>query len=190
MTRFACTTVPALPADPPAEPGERLTTELTTRMTAELAAELAEMEAAGTLAPPDDLYDPEDPHPPRYLGEEDLYDELPPMSRVDGLEWELWAGVEQDEAEREMLRRKAPAWVFLPPGAALAAALETVRPQCESPAALIELMKAATRLVSWAQSIMVAAMASFVRQRKAQATEIPRPTQIDTSGRPIDPERS
>ena len=33
-------------------------------------------------------------------------------------------------------------------------------------------------------------MASFVRQRKAQHAEIPRPTQIDTSGRPIDPERS
>nr|WP_238351395.1 HNH endonuclease signature motif containing protein [Kribbella shirazensis] len=43
---------------------------------------------------------------------------------------------------------------------------------------------------AWAASIKTAAQASFVRQRKAQATEIPRPTQIDTSGRPIDPERS
>ncbi|TCC14015.1 DUF222 domain-containing protein, partial [Kribbella sindirgiensis] len=109
---------------------------------------------------------------------------------VDGLEWELWAGAEQDEAEREMLRLKAPAWAFLPPGAALAAALESVRPQCESPVALIELMKAASRLVSWGESIKTDAIASFVRQRKAQATEIPRPTQLDTAGRPIDPERS
>ncbi|TDW84208.1 uncharacterized protein DUF222 [Kribbella pratensis] len=143
-----------------------------------------------TVGPPDDLYDPEDPHPPRFLGEEDLYDDLPPMSRVDGLEWELWAGVDQDEAEREMLRLKAPAWVFLPPGAELATALESVRPQCESPIALIELMKAASRMVSWLESIKADAMASFVRQRKAQATEIPRPSQIDSSGRPIDPERS
>ncbi|TCC15485.1 HNH endonuclease signature motif containing protein [Kribbella sindirgiensis] len=140
--------------------------------------------------PPNDLYDPQDPHAPRFLSEEDLYDDLPPMSRVDGLEWELWAGVEQDEAEREMLRLKAPAWAFLPPGAALAAALESVRPQCESPVALIELMKAASRLVSWGESIKADAIASFVRQRKAQATEIPRPTQVDTAGRPIDPERS
>ncbi|TCC22849.1 DUF222 domain-containing protein [Kribbella speibonae] len=140
--------------------------------------------------PPNDLYDPQDPHAPRFLSEEDLYDDLPPMSRVDGLEWELWAGVEQDEAEREMLRLKAPAWVFLPPGAALAAALEPVRPQCESPVALIELMKAASRLVSWGESIKTAAIASFVRQRKAQATDVPRPSQLDTSGRPIDPERS
>ncbi|TDO52961.1 uncharacterized protein DUF222 [Kribbella sp. VKM Ac-2571] len=140
--------------------------------------------------PPDDLYDPENPHPPRFLGAEDWYDDLPPMSRVDGLEWELWAGVDQDEAEREMLRLKAPAWVFLPPGAELAAALESVRPQCESPIALIELMKAASRMVSWLESIKADAMASFVRQRKAQATEIPRPTHIDSSGRPIDPERS
>ena len=142
------------------------------------------------VGPPDDLYDPEDSHPPRFLSEEDLYDDLPPMSRVDGLEWELWAGVDQDEAEREMLRLKAPAWVFLPPGAELAAALESVRPQCESPIALIELMKAASRMVSWLESIKADAMASFVRQRKAQLAEIPRPTQIDTSGRPIDPERS
>ncbi|MGW6196739.1 DUF222 domain-containing protein [Kribbella sp. NPDC055110] len=151
---------------------------------------LAWMEAAGALMPPDDLPDPADPHPPRFLGEEDWYDELPPMSRVDGLEWELWAGVEQDEAEREMLRLKAPAWVFLPPGAELAAALEELRPQCESPIALIEAMKAAARMEAWAAAIKSAAMASFSRQRKAQATEIPRPTQIDSSGRPIDPERS
>ncbi|NIK60684.1 DUF222 domain-containing protein [Kribbella shirazensis] len=142
------------------------------------------------LPPPDDLYDPEDPHPPRFIGEEDLYDDLPPMSRVDWLDWLEWAGVEQDEAEREMLRLNAPAWVFLPPGAELAAALEKLRPQCETPVALIEAMKAAARMEAWAASIKTSAMASFVRQRKAQATEIPRPTQIDTSGRPIDPERS
>src|SRR2546429_587789 len=92
------------------------------------------------LPPPDDLYgedvfDPDwddaGPHP---------YDELPPMSRVDALEWELWAGVEQDDAERTMLELKAPAWVFLAPGAELAASLEELRPQCESPVALIEAM--------------------------------------------------
>src|SRR2546426_11445842 len=88
---------------------------------------------------PDDMFDPDLDNP---------FDELPPMSRVDGLEWELWAGVEQDEAEREMLRRKAPAWVFLPPGAALAAALEELRPQCESPISLIEAMKAAARMAA------------------------------------------
>ncbi|WP_238351219.1 HNH endonuclease signature motif containing protein [Kribbella shirazensis] len=142
------------------------------------------------MLPPDDLYDFEDPHPPVVLSEEDLYDNLPAMSRVDWLDWLEWAGVDQDEAEREMLRRKAPAWVFLPPGAELAAALERLRPQCESPVALIEAMKAAARMEAWAASIKTSAMASFVRQRKAQATEIPRPTQIDTSGRPIDPERS
>ena len=151
---------------------------------------LAWTELAGALMPPDDLPDPADPRPPRFLGEDDWYDDLPPMSRVDGLEWELWAGVEQDEAEREMLRLKAPAWVSLPPGAELAAALEELRPQCESPIALIEAMKAAARMEAWAAAIKSAAMASFVRQRKAQATEIPRPTQLDSSGRPIDPERS
>ncbi|TCC11984.1 HNH endonuclease signature motif containing protein [Kribbella soli] len=149
---------------------------------------LAGIEAA--LVPPDDLPDPGDPRPPRYVGEEDWYDDLPPMSRVDGLEWELWAGVEQDEAEREMLRLKAPTWVFLPPGAGLAAALEELRPQCESPIALIEAMKAAARMEAWAAAIKTAAMASFSRQRKAQAREIPRPTQVDSSGRPVDPERS
>ncbi|TCC16115.1 DUF222 domain-containing protein, partial [Kribbella speibonae] len=148
------------------------------------------VEPAGALMPPDDWPDPENPHPPRYLGEEDWYDDLPPMSRVDGLEWELWAGVEQDEAEREMLRLKAPAWIFLPPGAELAAALEELRPQCESPVALIEAMKAAARMEAWAAAIKTAAMASFHRQRKAQAREIPRPTQVDSSGRPVDPERS
>ncbi|MET9275011.1 DUF222 domain-containing protein [Kribbella sp. NPDC003557] len=140
--------------------------------------------------PPDDLYDPDDPHPPRFLSEEDLYDDLPPMSRVDQLEWELWAGVDQDAAEQEMLRLKAPAWVFLPPGAELAAALEELRPEHESPVALIEAMKAASRMEAWAASIKAAAMASFYRQRKAQAADIPRPTQLDSHGRPIDPERS
>ncbi|TCC25507.1 HNH endonuclease signature motif containing protein [Kribbella speibonae] len=161
-----------------------------------IAADLGTAVVAGALVPPDDvydlddLYDPEGLHPPRLLSEEDLYDDLPPMSRVDGLEWELWAGVEQDEAEREMLRLKAPPWVFLPPGAELAAALEELRPQCESPTALIEAIKAASRMEAWTASIKTTAIASFVRQRKAQASEIPRPTQIDSSGRPIDPERS
>ncbi|HWD81949.1 MAG TPA: DUF222 domain-containing protein, partial [Kribbella sp.] len=133
--------------------------------------------------PPDDLFDED-------VWDPDRHDELPPMSRIDALEWELWAGVEQDEAEREMLRLKAPAWVFLPPGAELAAALEPLRPQCESPIALIEAMKAAARTESWAAAIKTAAMASFARQRKAQLSEIPRPTELDSTGRPIDPERS
>jgi hypothetical protein len=154
------------------------------------AEEVDALEAAGVFVAPDDLCDPDDPDGPLWLSEEDLFGELPPMSRVDALEWELWAGVDQDEAERFMLQQKAPAWVFLPPGAELAAALEPVRPQCESPIALIALMKAASRLVAWAESIKAAAMASFYRQRKAQATDVPRPSQIDSSGRPIDPERS
>ena len=54
--------------------------------------------------PPDDSYDLDDlcdvsgSRVPRYLDEEDLYDDLPPMSGVDWLEWQEWAGVEQDEA--------------------------------------------------------------------------------------------
>ena len=163
--------------------------ELAERFAVELAADLASMEAAGVLCPPDDLGDPDDPHGPG-LPTEDLYDDLPPMSAVDALEWELWCGVEQDEAERAMLRRQAPDWVFLPPGAALASALEPVRPQYESPIALIELMKAAVRMSAWAESIKTAAIASFFRQRKAQHAEQPRPRQVDTSGRPVDPERS
>ncbi|MFF0268743.1 hypothetical protein [Kribbella sp. NPDC004536] len=145
-----------------------------------------------------DLYDADSTRAPRDLDQDnpygdpygDPYDDLPPMSRVDWLEWQEWAGVEQDQAEREMLRLKAPAWVFLPPGAELAAELETLRPQCESPIALIEAMKAAARIEAWAASIRTAAQASFVRQRKAQLAEIPRPSQIDSTGRPIDPERS
>ncbi|MFF0270779.1 DUF222 domain-containing protein [Kribbella sp. NPDC004536] len=133
--------------------------------------------------PPGELYDDD-------VWDPDRHDELPPMSRVDALEWEEWAGVDQDEAERFMLRLKAPAWVFLPPGAELAAALEELRPQCESPIASLEAMKAAARMESWAASIKSAAMASFVRQRKAQLSEIPRLTQLDSSGRPLDPERS
>ncbi|MGW7687178.1 DUF222 domain-containing protein [Kribbella sp. NPDC054772] len=112
------------------------------------------------------------------------------MSRVDELDWEMWAAADQDEAEREMLRRTAPPWVLLPPGAELAAALEPVRPQYETPVALIELMKAATRMEAWAASIKSAAIASFWRQRKAQARDLPRPHGLDSSGRPIDPERS
>jgi uncharacterized protein DUF222 len=170
-----------LPESPP---------ELTARFSAEPAAELAELDATGAYAAPADLYDADSLDPPTYLSEEDIFDDLlPPMSKVDALEWELWAGVDQDEAERAMLRRKAPGWVFLPPGAELAA-LEPVRPQYESPIALIELMRAASRLSSWAESIKTAAMASFFRQRKAQSAELPRPSQTDASGRPIDPERS
>ncbi len=140
--------------------------------------------------PPDDLYDPDDPGPPTVLSFEDLFDIPLQASKVDQLEWELWDGVDQDEAEREMLRRCAPSWVFLPPGGELASALELVRPQAETPTALIELMKAAARMVSWAESIKAVAMASFFGQRKTQYAETPRPSQIDSSGRPVDPERS
>ncbi|MFF0343811.1 DUF222 domain-containing protein [Kribbella sp. NPDC004875] len=142
------------------------------------------------LEPPGDLYDPDNADGPALLSEEDLYAVFPPMSAVDDLEWELWAGADQDEAERLMLRRKAPNWAFLPPGARLAAALEPVRPQEESPVALIELMKAAARMAAWAESIKAAAIASFYRQRKAQVAECPRPDQMTSTGRPIDPERS
>ncbi|WP_405060709.1 DUF222 domain-containing protein [Kribbella sp. NBC_01505] len=140
--------------------------------------------------PPEDLYDPDDPGVPTVFSAEDLFDVPYQMNKVDALEWELWAGVDQDEAEREMLRRCAPPWVFLPPGGDLAAALEPVRPQAETPIALIELMKAATRMVSWAESIKAAAMASFFCQRRSQYDEMPRPAEADSSGRPVDPERS
>src|SRR5262245_6788382 len=187
--------MPTIPAalDAAAATAAHLSPEVAAQFSAEVAAELAELEAAGALVPPDDLVDPDDPGCPGFFREEDLYDELlpaVPMSKVDALEWELWAGVDQDEAERAMLRRKAPGWVFLPPGAELAASLEPVRPQYESPIALIELMRAASRLSSWAESIKTAAMASFFRQRKAQSAELPRPSQTDASGRPVDPERS
>ncbi|GAA0587970.1 DUF222 domain-containing protein [Kribbella sandramycini] len=141
----------------------------------------------------DDVFDQyllADPEEARFLDESDLYDDLPQPSKVDELEWALWDGVEQDEAEREMLRREAPPWVFLPPGGELAAALESVRPQHLSPMALIEFMKAAERLAAWAAAMKAAGMATFYRQRKAQAAESPRPVVVDSSGRPVDPERS
>ncbi|GAA1693544.1 hypothetical protein GCM10009745_43850 [Kribbella yunnanensis] len=140
--------------------------------------------------PPDDVYDPDAPSAPVVLSVEDLFDIPLRANKVDELEWELWSGADQDEAEREMLRRCAPSWVFLPPGGDLAAELEAVRPQAETPVALIELMKAAARMASWAESIKATAVASFFQQRKAQHAEAPRPAQIDSSGRPVDPERS
>lgn len=152
---------------------------------------------APTLENLDIPEDPDAPDGPRFVSERDELDaELDVLlgrnrfSRVDTLEWELWDGVDQDEAEREMLRRNAPAWVLLPPGGGLATALEQTRPEAMSPMALIELMKAANRLTSWAEAIKASAMASFVRQRRAEHRESPRPAQLDTKGRPIDPERS
>jgi hypothetical protein len=112
------------------------------------------------------------------------------MSKVDALEWEVWAGVDQDDAERAMLADRAPGWVLLPPGGELAAALEGVRPQAESPIALIEVMKAAARMVAWVEAVKMSAMESFERQRRAQAADIPRPGELDARGRPTDPERS
>src|SRR6266487_864166 len=108
----------------------------------------------------DDLDIPEDPDAPggpRFVSEQDEWDARLDVllgrnrfSRVDTLEWELWDGVDQDEAERAMLRRDAPPWVFLPPGGDLATAMEQTRPESMSPMAVIELMKAADRLVGWA----------------------------------------
>ena len=157
-------------------------------------------------APPDDGYvpddlvyptDPELPDGPTAISEQDQFDaELDALlgrnrySRVDEFEWQEWDGVEQDAAEREMLCREAPAWVLLPPGGALAAALEVTRPEAMSPMALIELMKAADRLISWGEALKTGATASFVRQRRAEHRAAPRPTQIDSRGRPVDPDRS
>jgi len=149
---------------------------------------------------PDDFDIPEDPDAPggpRFVSQQDQWDaELDEalgrdrFSAVDAREWELWDGVDQDDAEREMLCREAPPWVFLPPGGELAAAVADTRPQAMSPVALIELLKAATRLSSWVEALKTTAVASFYRQRQAEHAASPRPSQIDTSGRPIDPERS
>ncbi|NEA35679.1 DUF222 domain-containing protein [Streptomyces sp. SID13031] len=151
------------------------------------AAEVDARFDSGAVCAPED---PESLGGPRLIDEVDVYGGFPPLSAIDALEWELWAGVEQDEAERTLLEAAAPAWVFLPPGPELAAALAQVRPQTLSPMALIELMKATARLTAWTESIRMSAMASFYRQRKAQAVELPRPSEIDSSGRPVDPERS
>jgi len=152
------------------------------------------LDGSGDLDIPEDA---DDLLGPRFFSEEDMLDaeldELlggPRFSRVDTLEWEEWDGVEQDEAERAMLRREAPAWVFLKPGGDLAAALEDTRPGVMSPVALMELMKASDRLAGWAESVKASAIASFVRQRRAEHRVSPRPTQLDSKGRPVDPERS
>ncbi|MFI7064630.1 hypothetical protein ACIBL3_26805 [Kribbella sp. NPDC050124] len=150
--------------------------------------------------PPEDLYYPTDPDlpggPPVITAQDHVDAELDELlgrnrlSRVDDLEWEEWHGIDQDDAEREMLRRDAPAWVSLPPGGDLATALESTRPQAMSPIVLIELVKAASRLSGWVEAIKITAMASFYRQRQAEHAASPRPSQVDASGRPIDPERS
>jgi len=111
-------------------------------------------------------------------------------TRVDELEWELWDGVDQDDAERALLAVEAPAWVFLPPGGELATAVQDTRPRAMSPMALIELLKATGRLAGWTEALKVEAIASFIRQRRAEHAASPRPTQYDSTGRPIDPERS
>ena len=88
----------------------------------EFAAELDALIESGVIAVPED---PEAPGGPTLIDEVDFFDDSCfQMSQVDALEWDLWAGVEQDEAERCLLELKAPAWVFLPPGGELAAALE------------------------------------------------------------------
>ncbi|TDO51264.1 hypothetical protein EV643_1031, partial [Kribbella sp. VKM Ac-2527] len=155
----------------------------------DLAAELDALDAAGLLVPPDD---PEAAGGPVLIDEIDFYDtgDCYRMSRVEAFEWREWAGADQDEAERFLLERDAPAWVFLPPGADLATALEQVRATTLSPMALVEVMKATARQTAWSESIRLEAIASFYRQRQAQSGDIPRPSQIDAAGRPVDPERS
>ncbi|TDO46263.1 uncharacterized protein DUF222 [Kribbella sp. VKM Ac-2527] len=154
----------------------------------DLAAELDALDAAGLLIPPDD---PEAVGGPVLIDETDYYDTVDSyrMSRVEAFEWQEWALADQNEAERFLLELDAP-WVFLPPGAELAAALEQVRATTLSPMALVELMKATARQTAWSESIRLEAIASFWRQRQAQSSDIPRPNQIDKAGRPIDPERS
>jgi hypothetical protein len=117
-------------------------------------------------------------------------------SRVEQLEWELWSAELLADAEAFLLSERAPEWSTLPPGGALAAALEPVDCGTESPAALIEVMKAAVRLGAWVESVKLDAMASFYRQREAQA-ELFRPTPDDAetgrapaNGRPDDQLRS
>ncbi|MDX6279333.1 MAG: hypothetical protein QOH03_404 [Kribbellaceae bacterium] len=151
------------------------------------ADELDLLLESGVICAPED---PDGPGGPRFVDEADYYDDLPPLSAVDALEWERWAGIEQDEAERRLLAENAPAWVFLPPGAELAAALEQVRPESLSPIVLIELMKASARQTAWSESIRISAMASFYRQRQAQAAEMLDTGEVDFHGRPVDPERS
>ncbi|TDO43285.1 uncharacterized protein DUF222 [Kribbella sp. VKM Ac-2527] len=155
----------------------------------DLAAELDALDAAGLLIPPDD---PEAVGGPVLIDETDFYDTVDcyRMSRVEAFEWQEWALADQNEAERFLLELDAPAWVFLPPGAELAAALEQVRATTLSPMALVELIKATARQTAWSESIRLEAIASFWRQRQAQSSDIPRPSQIDTAGRPVDPERS
>ncbi|TCO43732.1 hypothetical protein EV646_112310, partial [Kribbella antiqua] len=149
---------------------------------------------------PDDLHYPTDaeiPGGPLVLTEQEWLDaELDDAlgghrySRVDEFEWQEWHGVDQDEAERALLALGAPAWLSLPPGGALATALEDTRPRAMSPIALIELLKAANRMAGWAEALKAEAMASFYRHRHAEHAEAPRPTQVDSKGRPIDPDRS
>ncbi|TDO52077.1 hypothetical protein EV651_11897 [Kribbella sp. VKM Ac-2571] len=133
--------------------------------------------------------DPELPVGPVVISEQDQLDaELDELlggkrySRVDEFEWQEWDGVELDAAEREMLRREAPAWVFLPPGGELAAALEQTRPEAMSPMALIELMKAADRLIGFGEAIsrcdgVVHAAAS----RRASRVAAPEPDRLQGS---------
>jgi hypothetical protein len=156
----------------------------------DLAAELDARAAAGALLPPMDVEARDLSDGPMEISEMDFYDTASHrLSEVDALEWELFAAIDHDEAERFLLEDKAPPWMTLPPGGELATALERLRPTVESPIALVEVMKASGRLVAWAESIKIAAMASFYRQREAQAADIPRPV-TDERGRPADPLRS
>jgi hypothetical protein len=80
----------------------------------DFAAELAALDAAGVLLAP---ADPEALDGPAEVLAVDWFDDTPQrLSRVEALEWEVWAGVEQDDAERAMLADRAPGWVFLAPG--------------------------------------------------------------------------
>jgi len=153
------------------------------------AAHLDALASAGQLEPPD-----EDEISWRdWLTAPDPEETAGPLSRVDELDWEMWATIDRDEVESLILEERAPAWMRLPPGAALAAALEGVRCADEDPVGLIEVMKAASRMVAWAESVKVAAVAEFYRRRRREAAEA-RAMSVDryvdnATGRPVDPMR-
>ncbi len=157
---------------------------------AAFAADLLAREAAGALlAPPDPDEPPDEIFAPDWFDSYDLDDGLD--ARIAHLEWELYGAESQDEAEAALLADRAPAWMTSPPGGELAVALEQVRCRTETPTALIEVMKAAERLVGWAQSVKLDAMASFMAQRRGEAAANGWVRGTDQlTGRPMDPDRS
>lgn len=160
----------AEPPPPPPPPPPPLATDPLYADEAAFVAEFEAMAAAGHADEP----------PPDPGDDVDWFDcVVPPeesagfgqVSRVDRLEWELWASTDRDEAEAVLLAERAPAWFGVPPGGELATALEGVRCSTESPVALVEIMKAAARMTAWAESVRVAAMAAFYRRRRGEVAE-------------------